>query len=127
MINFFNVAGCTTFTLPILKTQRTTQYLENERHYAKDRSVYQIRTDFPNPIDIDGLTQYLEETIKDENIRDCMNHFGISSALEDNKKLLAKALAMQFQRFIEANVDDIDNVIPAEYEALLNGNDVYAV
>ena len=40
VINFFNVAGCTTFTLPILKTQRTTQYLENERHYAKDRSVY---------------------------------------------------------------------------------------
>ena len=127
MTNFFNAAGCTTFTLPRLKTQSTTQYLENERHYAKDRSVYQIRTDFPNPIDIDGLTQYLEETIKDENIRDCMNHFGISSALEDNKKLLAKALAMQFQRFIEANVDDIDNVIPAEYEALLNGNDVYAV
>ena len=58
--NFFNAAGCTTFTLPRLKTQSTIQYLENERHYAKDRSVYQIRTDFPNPIDIDGLTQYLE-------------------------------------------------------------------
>ena len=125
--NFFNAAGCTTFTLPRLKTQSTIQYLENERHYAKDRSVYQIRTDFPNPIDIDGLTQYLEKTIKDESIRDCMNHFGISSTFEDNKKLLAKALAMQFQRFIEANIDDIDNVIPAEYEALLNGNDVHAL
>lgn len=122
VINFFNAAGCKKFTLPMLKKQRTTQYLENERHYAKDRSVFQIRTDFPNPIDIDGLTQYLEGTFKDESIRDCMNHFGITSAREENKKFLAKALAMQFQRFIEA--DDIDNVIPLEYEAQLNGNDI---
>lgn len=30
-----------------MKTQRTTKYLENERHYAKDRSVQLIKDKFP--------------------------------------------------------------------------------
>lgn len=127
IIKFFNAAGCDSFVLLRNPNDRTTQALENERHYAKDRSVQQIKSKFSNPKNIDGLAQYIEGAFKDDCVRDCMNHFGISSTLEENKKLLAKALAMQFQRFIEANVDDIDNVIPAEYEALLNGNDVHAV
>lgn len=123
VINFFNAAGCKTFTLPKLKTQRTTQYLENERHYAKDRSVFQMRSDFPNPINIDGVSQYLNNSLKDDSVRDCMNHFGIAVTHEENKKVLARALAMQFQRFIEADSEDINNEVPAEYEALVNGVD----
>lgn len=123
VINFFNAAGCKTFTLPRLKAQRTTQYLENERHYAKDRSVFQMRSDFPNPIDIDGLSKYLNDSLKDDSVRECMNHFGIAATHKENKRLLARALALQFQRFIEADSEDVNNEVPTEYEALVNGVD----
>lgn len=123
IIEFFNAAGCKTFTLPRLKTQRTTQYLENERHYAKDRSVFQMREDFPNPIDIEGLSHYLSDSIKDDCVRECMDHFGIAAVHEENKMYLARALALQFQWFIESDSEDVDNKIAVEYEALVNGSD----
>ena len=61
VINFFNAAGCIYFELPKLKSKRTTQYLENERHYAKDRSVLLIKDKFPDVIDIDNLRAYIEQ------------------------------------------------------------------
>lgn len=36
-------------------------------------------------------------------------------------KVLAIALALQFQRFIEADSEDVNNEVPTEYEALVNG------
>lgn len=52
-----------------------------------------------------------------------MNHFGIAATHEENKKVLARALALQFQRFIEADSEDVNNEVPTEYEALVNGVD----
>lgn len=92
VINFFNAAGCIYFELPKLKSKRTTQYLENERHYAKDRSVLLIKDKFPDVIDIDNLRAYIEQELNDEKIRDCMSYFAISVSLPENKsfdKLIA--------------------------------------
>ena len=78
VINFFNAAGSQFFTLPKLKSQRQTTYLENERHYIKDRSLIpEMKSSFLNPIDIEGLSDFLESNLKHEKIRDCMSHFGV--------------------------------------------------
>lgn len=106
-----------------MKTQRTTKYLENERHYAKDRSVQLIKDKFPNQIDIEGLAKYLEGELNDDCIRECMSHFGVPMSFDINKKILAKALAYQFQLFVEADSEDIDNSVAKEYEKLVNGTD----
>ena len=121
VINFFNAAGCTYFELPKLKSHRTTQYLENERHYAKDRSVLLIKDKFPDVIDIDNLRAYIEQELDDEKIRDCMSHFAISVSLPENKLFLAHALANQFQLFVDAAEEDIKSEIPNEYVKLANG------
>ena len=121
VINFFNAAGCTYFELPKLKSHRTTQYLENERHYAKDRSVLLIKDKFPDVIDIDNLRAYIEQELNDEKIRDCMSYFAISVSLPENKSFLAHALANQFQLFVDAAEEDIKSEIPNEYVKLANG------
>lgn len=121
IIKFFNAAGCNSFVLPKKTSQQQTKCLENERHFAKDRSVQLIKDKFPNPIDYDGLKQYLLDEIKDENVRDCMNHFGIAATAIEDKNCLVGALAMQFQLFLDADTDDIDNNIPSEYERLVGG------
>lgn len=123
VIKFFIAAGCTYFTLPAIKAKRTTRDLENERHYAKDRSVQLIKDKFPNQINIEGLTKYLEGELKDDCIRKCMSHFGVPISFDENKKILAKALAYQFQLFVEADHEDIDNDVAKEYEKLVNGLD----
>ncbi|MCM1530552.1 MAG: hypothetical protein NC093_11250 [Alistipes sp.] len=64
VIKFFNAAGSNIFTLPANRQHWTNQYLENERHYAKDRSLTdEIKASFPNPIDLDGLTRFIADNM----------------------------------------------------------------
>lgn len=121
VINFFNAAGCTYFELPKLKSKRTTQYLENERHYAKDHSVLLIKDKFPDVIDIDSLGAYIEQALNDEKVRDCMSHFAILLSLPENKSFLVHALANQFQLFVDTAEENISNEILNEYVKLVNG------
>ena len=122
VINFFNAAGCTYFVLPKLKCQRTTQYLENERHFTKDRSVQLIKDKFPSQINLVELSKYIESQLKDDKLRECMSHFGVPVSFDENKQDLSKALAYQFQLFVEADKENIDNEIALEYERLINGS-----
>ncbi len=122
VINFLNAAGSQFFTLPKLKSQRQTTYLENERHYVKDRSLLpEMKSSFPNPIDIEGLSDFLNSNLKPEKIRDCMSHFGVPASFDEDKSNLAKALAIQFQIFIDSDNEDVYNVIPTEYEKIMSG------
>lgn len=96
VIKIFIAARCTYFTLPTLKAKRTTRDLEYERHYVKDRSVQLIKDKFPNQINVERLTKYLEGELKDDCIRECMSHFGVPISFDENKKILAKALSHHF-------------------------------
>lgn len=121
IIKFFSAAGSKEFVMPRLKTHRTTAYLENERHYAKDRSVLTIKDKFPNPIDIAELENYLFSELKDDSLQDCTSHFAIPVGSKIDKHYLAKALTAQFQSFLDADGDDVPNIIPTEYERLIKG------
>lgn len=141
IINFFIAGGSGYFILPKLKSHRTTAYLENERHYAKDRVLTpDMKASFPNPIKVDELTNFLETNLDSGKVRDCMNSFGVPASYKENKRFLARALAVQFQMFVIHDVDDVDNVIISEYQRqilgvedepnkifgpLINGDDVW--
>lgn len=122
VIKFFTAAGSKNFALPKSKTYRSTKALENERHYIKDRSVLTTKDKFPNPIDATGLENYLVSELKDDTLRACMSHFAIPVSCPEDKRKLAKALTEQFQSFLNADVEDISNGIPTEYEHLINGS-----
>lgn len=122
VIKFFNAAGCHYFSIPRDPSLRTTNALENERHYAKDRSVLPLKENFPNPILVDNLQEFLSKHFKRNNARKCMDSFGISSSMEEDINSLTRALAIQFQRFLDAETEDIPNLVPYYYESISNGN-----
>ena len=121
VIKLFNAAGCSAFVMPKLKSQRTTQLLENERHYAKDRSVLVMRDKFPNSIDIKAVSQFWVEELDDAKLRACMDHFAIPVTCNVDKKILAESLAIQFQYFLDADEEDIKPTVSKEYLRLADG------
>ena len=61
----------------------TNEYLENERHYAKDRVLTdEIKASFPNPINLDGLTRFIADSLDSNKLVSCMADFGVPTGTE---------------------------------------------
>lgn len=122
IIKLFMAGGSSYFTLPKSKSHRTTAYLENERHYAKDRVLTpEMKASFPKPIKVDELTDFFETNLDSSKIRGCMNSFGVPMSFDENKRYFARALAVQFQMFVMHDFDDVDNAIIGEYQRQILG------
>lgn len=125
IIQFFNAAGSSYFTLSENRQHRTNAYLENERHYAKDRVLTdEIKASFPSPIDLDGLTRFISDNLDSKKLASCMAEFGIPAGAEASKEKFAKALSVQFSRFVVSAESDISNDVWQIYQSLLNGEEV---
>lgn len=125
IIRFFNAAGSSYFTLPANRQHQTNAYLENERHYAKDRALTdEIKASFPNPIDLDGLTRFIYDNLESNKLAPCVSEFGIPVGIEADKERFAKALSIQFGRFVISTESDINNDVWQIYLSLLNGEEV---
>lgn len=125
IIRFFNAAGSRHFTLSENRQHWTNEYLENERHYAKDRVLTdEIKASFPNPIDIDGLTRFIADSLDSNKLASCMADFGVPTGTEVDKDKFAKALSIQFGRFVISTESDISNDVWQIYQSLLNGEEI---
>lgn len=125
IIRFFNAAGSGYFTLSENRQHWTNEYLENERHYAKDRVLTdEIKASFPNPIDLDGLTQFIADSLDSNKLASCVADFGIPTGTKVDKDKFAKALSMQFGRFVISTESDISNDVWQIYQSLLNGEEI---
>ena len=125
IIRFFNAAGSNYFSLPANRQHQTNAYLENERHYAKDRTLTdEIKASFPNPIDLDGLTRFISDNFDSNKLLSCMSEFGIPASVEAHKDKLAKALSIQFAKFVITTQPDINNEVLHIYQSLLNGEEM---
>lgn len=125
IIRFFNAAGSNYFTLPANKQHWTNAYLENERHYAKDRVLIdEIKASFPSPINLDGLAQFINNNLDSNKLVSCMSEFGIPADAETDKDKFVKALYVQFNRFVISTEEDISNDVWQIYQSLLNGDEV---
>lgn len=125
MIKFFNAAGSRIFTLPTNRQHWTNQYLENERHYAKDRSLTdEIKASFPNPINLSGLTRFIADNMDSNKLASCMADFGVPVGTEADVDKFAKALSIQFSCFVIDNETDINVDVWQIYQSLLIGEEI---
>ena len=125
IIRLFNAAGSSHFTLPANRQHWTNEYLENERHYAKDRALTdEIKASFPNPIDLDGLARFITDSLNSNKLASCMADFGTPTGTEVDKDKFAKALSIQFGRFVISTESDISNDVWQIYQSLLNGEEI---
>lgn len=103
----------------------TNEYLENERHYAKDRVLTdEIKASFPNPIDLDGLARFIADSLDSNKLASCMADFGIPAEAETDKERFAKALSIQFGRFVISTESDVSNDVWQIYHSFLNGEEI---
>lgn len=125
VIKFFNAAGSRYFTLSANRAHWTNIYLENERHYAKDRVLTdEIKSSFTSPINIDGLACFISENLDSNKLLSCMAEFGIPAGTEENKDKFARALSVQFSHFVIRPEADISNDVWQIYQSLLNGEEI---
>jgi hypothetical protein len=125
VIRFFNAAGSSYFTLPENRQHWTNEYLENERHYVKNRALTEdIKASFPNPINLDGLTRFISDSLDSSKLASCMSDFGFPIGEEVDKDKFAKALSAQFGRFVVSAESDISNNVWQIYQSLLNGEEI---
>lgn len=78
-----------------------------------------LKDTFPKPISIEGLCNFFKTDISDEGIRLIMTAFGIPITESQNKDVLSKALALQFQRIIVSSNNEVEDVVWLEYQRLL--------
>ena len=98
--------------MPRLYAKRKNDALEAERQYVKNRSLTaEIKSSFPNPINLDGLAAFIDRNLPNNKLAACMAEFGIPSGAEQDKTNFAHALAAQFSLFVTTPADDIDNAV----------------
>jgi hypothetical protein len=125
VIDFFNAAGSRYFLMPAAYPGRTNESLEGERHYAKDRTLTpEIKRSFPNPINIEELSAFIDKNLLSNKLAACMVEFGIPSGVAQEKDKFSHALAEQFSLFVtSADNEVIDNVWEF-YQTLLSGQQI---
>lgn len=109
------------------RQHQTNEYLEAERRYAQNRSLTpDVKSSFPNPIDLDGLAAFISKNLSEDKLAACMTEFGIPSAANREKDKFSQALAVQFSMFVTSSEDDVDNAVWEIYQKLLEGQPISA-
>ena len=115
IIKFFVAAGCTNYYLPKAGTKLGTKDLEGPRHYIKDRSLTDIKTTFPDPINKKEAAEYLLTSFDKNKVRAVMDEFGIPSDAPENNKAFAYSVVEQFSLYFGTDEEDIDCFVAQEF------------
>lgn len=78
-----------------------------------------IRDSFPRVISIIDVAVFFNEHIKCDQLRELMSTFAIPISVAQNNELFSKALAAQFNLFIQSGENNIDDIVAMEYQRLL--------
>lgn len=127
VITFLNAAGSKYFSVPKNKQHQTNEYLETERRYAINRPLSpEIKESFPDPINLEGLTAFINDKVDTNRIQTCMASFGIPDNAKVRQTEFARALAVQFSQFVRSDEDDVENNVWEIYQTLLRGEIITA-
>ncbi len=87
--------------------------------YDGSRTMTSDIKDSFHPFDVDGLATFYKESIEDSKFRDVMVSFGLPPTIEENVDCFCKALAIQFQMFVNSDTDEADDIVAMEYQKLI--------
>lgn len=76
-----------------------------------------------HPVDTDGLTTFFSKAIPEKNIEGLMQQFGIPDDTTRDTRLFLKALAYQFEAFVQSSSQEADDIVQGKYEYLLEHED----
>ena len=76
------------------------------------------------PVDIDGLTAFYREAIPDNRIKELMRDFGIPDDIAEDAEPFCKALAYQFEAFVQSITQEADDIVLMKYQQLMEVGDI---
>ena len=115
ILHFFVKSGSSHYYLPEGKRIPKVTELEGPRHYCKDRSITDIKSSFPKPINKKEAADYLIASFDDKKINEAANSFGIPTDNPINKQAFAYAIVEQFNCYFESDDEDIPDNVYQEY------------
>ena len=125
VVRFLYAAGSNYFRLPENRQHQTNGYLEAERRYALNRSLTpEIKASFQNHVRLDDLTGFISQNMKRDSFAQCMEEFGVPSDAAQDLEKFARALAMQFNLFVNTEDDDVPDSVWQVYQTLLKGSEI---
>lgn len=118
VVKCFLSAGSKHFQMPDRYNQKSTE-LESARMLMKvdtnhRRLTDQMKESFPIPLE-PGLAKYLSEGVDDEQLRAALTELGITISTETDAVIYGKALADQFQLFIESDDHNVKDIVAERY------------
>lgn len=119
---FFIAGGSNLFTLRPGKV--TADKLETQRKIFNNGMTFSPdkKASF-NPLDKDGLSDFLFTAIPNGKYANLMKTFGIPLAWKSDKRALCDALVSQFAAFLKNSDDYADDIIAMEYERLISSTE----
>jgi len=81
-----------------------------------------IKSTFPSPIKTEDVSSWLASVIEPTKVRVLLSSYGVPTSAEENINALTAALACQFQKLVEADGDDVNDIVALEYQSFVAGD-----
>lgn len=106
-------------------------FIKGKRYISKDVSLQRKLYDGSRPVspelkasfapfNLEGLSTFYEENIKDNQINGVAAAFGVPPSADISKPHLCRALALQLKAIIESDNTDPGDIVMIEYQKLLS-------
>lgn len=106
-------------------------YKKGKRYTSEDvpleRKLYdgsrtmspELKSSF-SPFDVEGLTDFFSESIKEEHLGNVATAFGIPPSPDISKIYLCKALSLQLNAFVDSDNEEASDIVALEYQKMLS-------
>ena len=113
----FIAGGSHHFVLP--------QGIVKAEHVETQRKIYNGNFEFTpelkatfHKVDIDSLASFYRQAIPDGRVRDVMRNFGVPDDVDKNPDMFCKALAYQFEAFVQSTTQEASDIVLIKYQQL---------
>ena len=118
----FIAGGSHHFVLP--------QGIVKAEHVETQRKIYNGNFEFTpelkatfHKVDIDSLASFYRQAIPDGRVRDVMRNFGVPDDVDKNPDMFCKALAYQFEAFVQSSTQEANDIVLIKYQQLQETGD----
>lgn len=115
----FQAAGSSYFSLAKGREVKSEDVSLQRKIFDGSRKMtYAVKSSF-HSFNVSGVTSFLEQSIVSGKINEIMLAFGVPVTATINEKAFCNALALQMKSFIDADAEDVEDIVLLEYQRLI--------
>ena len=122
VLRILSAAGSTTCIYKKGKRYTSEDVPLERKLYDGSRTMSPELKDSFSPFNVDGLTAFFSENIKDAQLNSLAAAFGIPPTLDLSKQPLCSALSFQLKAFVDSSDEEADDIVALEYQKMLSAS-----